>query len=230
MQRLDGLAFGEDPRQGYFAGDVLYHPALRFQMTLPAGWKHQNSRAAVASQEPDQKAMIQLSLADAGTLSPGAFASGSWPAARSPRCAGGAETIGGFPAWVGRLSIPQEGAAPAVMTAGWIRRADTLMFQVLGHSQQPGDADEARILASLRSIRALSDAARLDVTCDRVKVEKVGDDRHAAGDPAEAGRAGGRVRDGRAAEQARAGRDRARGHGAQAGGGGEALTPAGGAG
>ncbi len=173
LQRLDGLAFGEDPRQGHFAGDVLYHPALRFAMTLPAGWKHQNSRAAVASQEPGQKAVLQLSLADAGALSPEAFAQRLVTAGKVAGAQGRAETIGGFPAWVGRLTIPQEGAAPALLTAGWVRRADTLMFQVLGRSQQPGDADEAKVLASLRSIRALTDAARLGVTSDRVKVEKV---------------------------------------------------------
>jgi predicted Zn-dependent protease len=173
VQRLDGLAFGEDPRQGYFVGDVLYHPALRFQMTLPAGWKYQNSRAAVAAQEPAQKAVMQLSLADAGTLSPEAFAQGLVTAGKVAAAQGRTETIGGAPAWVGRISIPQENAAAVVMTAGWIRRADTLMFQVLGRSQQPGDADDEKILASLRSIRTLSDAARLGVTCDRVKVEKV---------------------------------------------------------
>ena len=174
VQRLDGLAFGEDPRQGYFAGDVLYHPAMRFQMTLPAGWKRQNSRAAVAAQEPNQRAVMQLSLAPAGTLSPGAFVQKLVAAGRIAGAEGRTETIGGFPAWVGHISIAQEGTAAAVMAAGWVRRADTLMFQVLGRSQQAGDADEARILASLRSIRALSDPARLDVTCDRVKVEKVG--------------------------------------------------------
>lgn len=173
VQHLDGIAFGEDPRQGYFAGDLLYHPSLRFQMTLPTGWKHQNSRAAVASQEPGQKAVMQLSLANAGTLSPEAFAQRLVSAGKVAGAQGRAETIDGKPAWVGRLSIPQEGGTAAVMTAGWIRRADTLMFQVLGRSQQPGDADDAKILASLRSIRTLSDAARLNVTSDRVKVGKV---------------------------------------------------------
>jgi predicted Zn-dependent protease len=174
VQRLDGIAFGEDPRQGYFAGDVFYHPALRFQMALPAGWKHQNSRAAVAAQEPGQKAALQLSLASAGALTPEAHAQKLAARGKVAEVRGKSETIGGFPAWVGRVSIPQENAAATVLAAGWIRRADTLMFQVLGHSQQPGDADEGRIFASMRSVRALTDAARLDVTGDRVRVEKVG--------------------------------------------------------
>jgi predicted Zn-dependent protease len=173
VRRLDGLAFGDDPRQGYFAGDVLYHPAMRFQMTLPAGWKHQNSRAAVASQEPAQKAVMQLSLANAGTLSPEAFAQKLVTAGKVAGAQGKTETIGGAPAWVGHISIPQENAAAVVMTAGWIRRADTLMFQVLGRSAQAGDANDAKILASLRSFRALTDPARLSPRPDRVKVEKV---------------------------------------------------------
>jgi predicted Zn-dependent protease len=173
VQRLDGLAFGEDPRQGYFVGDVLYHPTLRFQMALPAGWRHQNSRAAVASQEPGQKAVMQLSLANAGTLTPEAFAQQLVTAGKVASAQGRSETIDGKPAWVGRLSVPQEGGVAVVMTAGWIRRADAHMFQVLGRSQQPGDADDTKILASLRSIRTLSDAARINVTSDQVKVANV---------------------------------------------------------
>jgi predicted Zn-dependent protease len=173
VRRMDGIAFGDDPRQGYFVGDVFYHPALRFQMTLPAGWKHQNSRAAVAAQEPNQKAVMQFSLAAAGSLSPEAYALKLAAAGRITEARGRPEAIGGFPAWLGHVSIPQDGATATVMAAGWIRRADTLMFQALGRSQQPGDAEEGRIFASMRSLRALTDAARLDVTSDRVKVDQV---------------------------------------------------------
>jgi predicted Zn-dependent protease len=173
VQRMDGVVFGEDPRQGYFDGDVFYHPAMRFQMSVPAGWKHQNSRAAVAAQEPGQKAVLQLTLAGAGTLSPEAYAQKLVTAGKVAEARGRAETVGGFPAWIGRVSIPQDNAAAVVMAAGWIRRADTTMFQVLGRSQQAGDADEGKVFASMRSVRALTDAARLNVTCDRVKVDQV---------------------------------------------------------
>jgi predicted Zn-dependent protease len=173
VQRLDGVVFGSDPRQGYFAGDEYIHPTLRFQLTFPAGWKHQDTRSAVAAQEPGQQAMVQLTLADAGTLAPAAFVQQLGGRGTFADVAGKPETIGGFAAWVGRVSLPQQQGAALPAAAGYIRRADSLMFQLLGRSQQPGDANDAKIYASLRSFRAVTDPARLAVRPDRVKVEKI---------------------------------------------------------
>jgi len=63
MQRLKGMVYGEDPRQGYFKGTTFLHPDLRFQLAFPDGWKTQNSAEAVVGVSPNQDAMMQLSLA-----------------------------------------------------------------------------------------------------------------------------------------------------------------------
>jgi predicted Zn-dependent protease len=173
VQRLDGVVFGSDPRQGYFAGDEYVHPGLRFQMTFPAGWKHQDTRTAVSAQEPAQQAVMQLSLADAGASAPAAFVQQLTGRGTFASASGKPESLGGFAAWVGRVSLPQQQGAAIAAAAGYIRRADTLMFQVLGRSQQPGDANDAKIYASLRSFRAVTDPARLAVQPDRVKVESI---------------------------------------------------------
>jgi predicted Zn-dependent protease len=173
IQRLDGVVFGNDPRQGYFAGDEYIHPTLRFQLAFPAGWKHQDTRSAVVVQEPGQQAMMQLSLADAGTLAPAAFVQQLGSRGTLAEVSGKPETIGGFAAWVGRVSIPQQQGAAVPAAAGYIRRADSLMFQVLGRSAQAGDANDMKIHASLRSFRGVTDPAKLGARPDRVKVEKI---------------------------------------------------------
>ncbi len=63
LQHVQGLTFGEDPRQGYFVGNRFYHPDLRFQLIFPEGWKTQNGASAVVAQSPNQDAMFQLGLA-----------------------------------------------------------------------------------------------------------------------------------------------------------------------
>jgi predicted Zn-dependent protease len=68
LQRIKGMTYGEDPRQGYFEGSQFYHPKMRFQLRFPDGWQVQNTPAAVASLSPNQDAIIQLSLA--GQTSP----------------------------------------------------------------------------------------------------------------------------------------------------------------
>jgi predicted Zn-dependent protease len=68
LKMIDGINFGEDPRQGFFKGDTFLHPELKFQWKLPAGWAHQNTPQAVAAQSPKQDAILQL--APAGKMSP----------------------------------------------------------------------------------------------------------------------------------------------------------------
>ncbi len=67
LQRLDGLVWGEDPRQGYFIGQRFVHPELAFEFTLPDGWNKRNSQTAVLAGSPEKDAMIQLT---AGSGSP----------------------------------------------------------------------------------------------------------------------------------------------------------------
>jgi predicted Zn-dependent protease len=62
MEMIDGLVFGENPRNGYFRGADFLHPDLEFRMTLPAGWKTQNTPQAVFAMSPDEDAILQLSL------------------------------------------------------------------------------------------------------------------------------------------------------------------------
>lgn len=63
LQRIKGMTYGDDPRQGFFRGNAFLHPGLRFQLELPQGWKAQNTPAAVVAVSPNQDAIVQLGLA-----------------------------------------------------------------------------------------------------------------------------------------------------------------------
>ena len=63
LRRLDGMVFGENPREGFFEATSFYHPELRFQLTFPRGWQTQNQKQAVAAQSPQEDAIMALTLA-----------------------------------------------------------------------------------------------------------------------------------------------------------------------
>lgn len=67
LQYVQGMPYGEDPRQGYFEGSRFYHPQMRFQLTFPEGWQVQNTAQAVAGISPNQDAIMQLALAGQGS-------------------------------------------------------------------------------------------------------------------------------------------------------------------
>jgi predicted Zn-dependent protease len=62
LRTIDGMAFGEDPRQGYVADGMFFHPGLRFQFAVPADWKVNNSPTMVQMMSNAQDAIILFSL------------------------------------------------------------------------------------------------------------------------------------------------------------------------
>jgi predicted Zn-dependent protease len=63
LKRIDGLVFGEDPREGYVEGNVFYHPALAFQFPVPSGWKLNNTSTQVQMVNPEKDAAIMFMIA-----------------------------------------------------------------------------------------------------------------------------------------------------------------------
>jgi predicted Zn-dependent protease len=60
LRQLQGLAYGPDPRQGFFRGSLFLHPDLRFQLQFPEGWKTANQTQAVLALSPQQDAIVGL--------------------------------------------------------------------------------------------------------------------------------------------------------------------------
>jgi predicted Zn-dependent protease len=61
LRKIDGLMFGDDPRQGYIEENVFYHPNLRFQFPVPVKWKINNKPSQVQMVSEGQDAFILLS-------------------------------------------------------------------------------------------------------------------------------------------------------------------------
>jgi predicted Zn-dependent protease len=62
LQEIDGIMFGDDPRQGYVVENIFYHPNLRFQFPVPAKWKLINKPSQVQMVSENQEAVILLSI------------------------------------------------------------------------------------------------------------------------------------------------------------------------
>jgi predicted Zn-dependent protease len=79
LGRVDGIVFGENPREGYFKDSQFYHPDLRFRMTFPAGWRTFNTRQVVAAQPTQEDAQILLTAGPGATPAFGTRSSGMRP-------------------------------------------------------------------------------------------------------------------------------------------------------
>ena len=68
LQMIDGMIYGEDPRQGFVAANTFYHPDLKFQFSIPDGWLLENSPMQVRMAPKDGKALIIFAIAPQKTL------------------------------------------------------------------------------------------------------------------------------------------------------------------
>jgi len=74
LRKIDGITFGEDPQQGYVEGNMFYHPQLRFQFAVPAGWQLNNTPSQVQMFTQKQDAVIIFSMANEASPSAAANA------------------------------------------------------------------------------------------------------------------------------------------------------------
>jgi predicted Zn-dependent protease len=68
LQMIDGIVYGEDPRQGYTENSVFYHPALRFKFSYPAGWNVENTPGQVNFAPSDSKALMIFTMSSEKSL------------------------------------------------------------------------------------------------------------------------------------------------------------------
>ncbi len=60
LKMVDGIVYGEDPKQGFVENNTFYHPVLRFQFPVPSGWQYQNSPEQFQMAPKDGKSAMIL--------------------------------------------------------------------------------------------------------------------------------------------------------------------------
>jgi predicted Zn-dependent protease len=68
LKMIDGLVYGDDPKQGFVENNAFYHPVLKFQFAIPSGWKVQNTPQQVQMAPSDGRAVMVLMLAPGNSL------------------------------------------------------------------------------------------------------------------------------------------------------------------
>jgi predicted Zn-dependent protease len=72
LERIQGLVFGDSPKDGIVRGSEFLHPALRIGVKFPDGWELTNSETAVMAQEPGTQHFMVLQEVERPANRPGA--------------------------------------------------------------------------------------------------------------------------------------------------------------
>jgi predicted Zn-dependent protease len=160
LRRLEGLVFGDNPREGFFRGAEFFQPELAFRVRFPEGFPTQNRRQAVLAQSPAQDALLELSLARGSSPEAAAreFLAGegvNGSAWRATRINGLGAVTGDFDAVSGETRLRGRGAFIEMQGR---------VYRLLGYSFPARfDAHAGDVDAWLRSFRPLTDPDLLRV-------------------------------------------------------------------
>jgi predicted Zn-dependent protease len=174
LRRIEGMVYGEDPREGFRENNVFYHPVLKFQFPVPANWNYQNTPQRVQMAPKDGKALMMLMLAQGNSLQEVAntfVQQNKLTAIESSNV-----TVNGIPAFylVADLQPQQQGQAP-LRTISYFIQYNGTIYHLLGVS---ATADFNNYVNSFRNtmegFKQLTDPDKLNKKPDRIRIRTVG--------------------------------------------------------
>ena len=167
---IEGLTYGDDPRAGYFENSRFYHPQLQFQMIFPSGWKTVNNPSAVVATNESMGATMQLTLGSTSDqkLTPSEYVDSLRVKNAIASANGRSEQFRDYPAWVGSVVL-QTDQGQANVAAGFVRIRPGQFLEIIGQSKGGGATEQ--IYASIRSVAALTDPDKLNVTPDKLVIK-----------------------------------------------------------
>ena len=169
LQRLDGMVFGDNPREGFFREQRFLHPDLRFQLDFPAGWRTSNQRHAVLAASSGQDALAQVTLAEGATPDQAArqfFAQEGISGRHIPR------SINGLSAETGTFRVTTQDGTLDGAVAFIAHGAN--VYRVLGYAAAANwSRYEPVVQRTLVSFRDLTDQAALNVQPLRVSLVRL---------------------------------------------------------
>jgi len=178
LNRVDGIIFGDNPREGIVRGNSFLHPDLRFALEFPKDWDVTNGKEEVIAKMPGQEAYVLLQVVErpqGRTIEE--IADRNMRQSGFREISGGPTTINGLTAYLGSYqgSLGRIGRVMARAAHIQVGRA---VYLIVAFAQPPLYPQvETELAASVRSFRELSRGEADDVRPNRVALytARVGD-------------------------------------------------------
>ena len=171
LRSIDGLPYGEDPRQGFVESSVFYLPEQKLRLPVPSGWKTQNSAEQFQMAEPNGKAIVALLSAGSGTLDAAAQALAKQLSLTSPSSQ--TTTINSFPAVVveGDQAASSSQSTPAHVRAYLIQDGKSV-YALVGLAPTASFATYAPQFANVaQGFQRLTDASKLNRQPEHIRIK-----------------------------------------------------------
>jgi predicted Zn-dependent protease len=168
LRRIEGMVYGEDPREGFVEASVFYHPELRFQYPIPQGWQYQNTPQMVQWAPQDGRALMMLTLAQGTSLQQAAQTTLQQ---YQLQVVGSRETtINGLSALMVEAQQQQQNGA-VLRTLSTFLQYNNNIYHILGvTSAADYNAYSQYFLYSMQNFKPLTDASKLNRQPERIRL------------------------------------------------------------
>ncbi|MGI4734001.1 MAG: M48 family metalloprotease [Janthinobacterium lividum] len=171
LRSIDGLPYGDDPRQGFVESSVFYLPEQKLRLPVPSGWKTQNSTDQFQMAEPSGKALLAFTAVSGGTLDAAAQSVVKQLSLTSPSTQ--PTTINGFSAVTveGDQPAQDQQSAPAHVRA-YLLKDGTSNYALIGLAPTASFATYAPQFASVaQGFQRLTDASKLNRQPEHIRIK-----------------------------------------------------------
>jgi len=170
LTQVDGIIFGEDPRQGYVEGNAFYHPELKFTFAIPYGWTVNNSPSQVQLTPESQDASIILTVNQ--TTSPNQAAQNYINSSNAKIQSSTPLRVNNLQGWQVLSQINSDSDSLKVMS--YFIRKDNLVYAFHGLTTfNRYEAYKPVFTGTLSGFKRLSDPKKLKVTPKKLVVKTV---------------------------------------------------------
>lgn len=171
LRMIDGMVYGEDPREGYLENSIFYHPELKFQFAVPQGWAYQNTPQQVQMASPDGKAMMIFTLARGQNLQ--AAANATMEGYGLQVIASRETTVNGLPALAVEAQQQQQDGS-VLRTLSHFIQYNGNIYHIIGVTMLNDYNNYGPVfLNSMQSFRSLTDASKLNKKPERIRIKTV---------------------------------------------------------
>ncbi len=166
LNMIDGLVYGEDPRQGYVENAVFYHPELKFEFPVPRQWQTVNTPAQVQIAEANGQAVMVFSLAPGKSLEAAANQTVSDNQLRVVNRR--QERVNGFNA----ISMLSE--TETLRVRSFLIQYNNRIYKFHGLAEKVNfNRFEADFLRTMTNFARLTDPAKINVQPDRLRIKRL---------------------------------------------------------
>lgn len=170
LRLIDGIIYGEDPKQGFVENGKFYHPELRFEFPVPTDWQYQNSPVQFQMAPKDGKAMVILNVGQGDT--PQAASESALENYKLTLVERSNETVNGLPAV--RMIAEQVAEQNTLRIQAYFIEHENLVYALMGVTTA---ADFNTYIPSFNNVmtnfKNLTDQEKLNRKPKRVHIESV---------------------------------------------------------